>query len=89
MRLLSYLSEYAEVTTENAYTQEWNSGADGWSCRASLERLDRLSRLLDIAFLVPETNIDSAFRRSFDWCPRSAMPWLCRVGYFMKPIGWA
>jgi Domain of unknown function (DUF4112) len=41
----------------NAYTHEWSSGADAWSRRASLERLDRLSRLLDIAFLVPGTNI--------------------------------
>ena len=31
--------------------------SDHWSRRASLERLDRLSRLLDIAFLVPGTNI--------------------------------
>jgi hypothetical protein len=41
----------------NAYTYEWSSGADAWSRRASLERLDGLSRLLDVAFLVPGTNI--------------------------------
>ena len=41
----------------NAYTHEWSSGADAWSRRASLERLDGLSRLLDVAFLVPGTNI--------------------------------
>ena len=41
----------------NAYTHEWSSRADTWSRRASLERLDRLSRLFDIAFLVPGTNI--------------------------------
>src|ERR1700704_3161539 len=41
----------------NAYTHEWSSGADVWSRRASLERLDKLSTLLDIAFLVPGTNI--------------------------------
>src|ERR1700693_155948 len=39
----------------NASTHEWSTGADAWSRRASLERLDRLSRLLDIAFLVPGT----------------------------------
>jgi hypothetical protein len=41
----------------NAYTQEWGSGADVGCRRASLERLDKLSTLLDIAFLVPGTNI--------------------------------
>jgi hypothetical protein len=41
----------------NAYSHEWTSGVEAWSRRASLERLDRLSRLLDIAFLVPGTNI--------------------------------
>jgi hypothetical protein len=41
----------------NTYTRDWNDGADVWSRRASLERLDRLSSLLDIAFLVPHTNI--------------------------------
>jgi hypothetical protein len=41
----------------NAYTHERSSGADAWSRRAGLERLDRLSRLLDIAYLVPGTNI--------------------------------
>jgi hypothetical protein len=40
-----------------SYTHEWSSGADAWSRRAGLERLDSLSRLLDIAFLVPGTNI--------------------------------
>jgi Domain of unknown function (DUF4112) len=46
-----------EVTMADAYTPEWRSGGDAWSRRTSLERLDRLSRLLDIAFLVPGTNI--------------------------------
>jgi Domain of unknown function (DUF4112) len=46
-----------ELTMANAYTHEWSRGGDAWSRRASLERLDRLSRLLDIAFLVPGTNI--------------------------------
>lgn len=32
-------------------------GDASWSRRASLERLDRLSRLFDIAFLLPGTNI--------------------------------
>jgi hypothetical protein len=41
----------------NAYTQEWGSGADFGCRQASLERLDKLSTLLDIAFLVPGTNI--------------------------------
>jgi hypothetical protein len=41
----------------NVYTSEWGYGADAGSRRASLERLERLSRLLDIAFLVPGTNI--------------------------------
>jgi hypothetical protein len=41
----------------NAYTHEWRVGADACSRHASLERLDRLSRLLDIAFLIPGTNI--------------------------------
>jgi hypothetical protein len=41
----------------STYTHEWSSGSDVWSRRASLERLDALSRLLDIAFLVPGTNI--------------------------------
>jgi hypothetical protein len=41
----------------NTYTRDWNDGADVWFRRASLERLDRLSSLLDIAFLVPHTNI--------------------------------
>jgi hypothetical protein len=41
----------------NAYTREWGYGAKTWSRRESLERLERLSRLLDIAFLVPGTNI--------------------------------
>jgi hypothetical protein len=46
-----------EVTMANAYTHEWSSRGDTSPRRASLERLDRLSRLLDIAFLVPGTNI--------------------------------
>jgi hypothetical protein len=41
----------------SAYTYERSRGADAWSRRAGLERLDRLSRLLDVAFLVPGTNI--------------------------------
>jgi uncharacterized protein DUF4112 len=41
----------------SAYTYEWSGRGDAWSRRASLERLDRLSRLLDIAFLVPGTTI--------------------------------
>jgi Domain of unknown function (DUF4112) len=41
----------------NTYTHERSGGADAWSRRASLERLDRLSTLLDIAFLIPGTNI--------------------------------
>jgi hypothetical protein len=41
----------------SAYNHEWSVGADTWSRRASLERLDRLSRVLDIAFLVPGTSI--------------------------------
>jgi len=39
-----------------SYLDHSNDGAS-WSTRASLERLDRLSRLFDIAFLVPGTNI--------------------------------
>jgi hypothetical protein len=41
----------------SAYNHEWSFGAGTWSRRASLERLDRLSRVLDIAFLVPGNNI--------------------------------
>jgi hypothetical protein len=41
----------------NTYTRDWSGGADVWSRRTSLERLDQLSALLDIAFLVPGTNI--------------------------------
>jgi hypothetical protein len=36
---------------------DWSSGPRVWSRRASLERLDKLSTLLDIAFIVPGTNI--------------------------------
>jgi hypothetical protein len=46
-----------EVAMTNAYARGWDDGTQAWSRRASLERLDRLSRLLDIAFLVPGTNI--------------------------------
>jgi Domain of unknown function (DUF4112) len=42
------------VTT--TYTHEFYR-QNAWSRRASLERLDKLSRLLDIAFSVPGTNI--------------------------------
>ena len=41
----------------SAYTYERSSGADVWSRRTGLERLDRLSTLLDIAFVLPGTNI--------------------------------
>ena len=41
----------------SAYTYEWSGRGDAWSRHASLQRLDSLSRLLDIAFLVPGTNI--------------------------------
>jgi hypothetical protein len=41
----------------NAHTFEQSSGENAWSRRASLERLDRLSTFLDIAFLIPGTNI--------------------------------
>jgi hypothetical protein len=41
----------------NTHTYEWCRGADLGSARASLERLDKLSTLLDIAFLIPGTNI--------------------------------
>jgi hypothetical protein len=51
----SYLT--AEATMANTFTYEWSSGADVGSRRASLERLDKLSKLLDIAFLVPGTSI--------------------------------
>jgi hypothetical protein len=40
----------------NTFTQDWTSGPRVWSRRASLQRLDKLSTLLDIAFLVPGTN---------------------------------
>jgi hypothetical protein len=39
------------------FTHEWKPAADAWSRRASLERLDRLSRLLDIAFPIPGTRL--------------------------------
>jgi hypothetical protein len=42
----------------SAYTYERSSGADAWSRRAGLERLDRLSRLLDVAFRVPCSSSD-------------------------------
>jgi Domain of unknown function (DUF4112) len=41
----------------NAYAHEWSGAADMWSRSSSLERLDRISRLLDVAFLIPGTNI--------------------------------
>jgi hypothetical protein len=41
----------------NASTHRWNPAADAWSRRASLERLDRLSLLLDIAFPIPGTRL--------------------------------
>jgi uncharacterized protein DUF4112 len=41
----------------NVYTHEWSTGTDTWSHRSSLERLDRLSTLLDVAFLIPGTTI--------------------------------
>jgi len=41
----------------NAYTHEWSSSAGVWARRASLERLDKLSTLLDVAFSMPGTNI--------------------------------
>jgi hypothetical protein len=41
----------------NTYAYEWGRDVDAGSRRASFERLDKLSTLLDIAFLVPGTNI--------------------------------
>ena len=40
------------------YTQGWNTGAsDASSRRQRFDKLDRLSRLLDVAFVVPGTNV--------------------------------
>jgi hypothetical protein len=39
------------------FSHDWSSAPGVWSRRASLERLDKLSTLLDLAFLVPGTNI--------------------------------
>jgi hypothetical protein len=33
------------------------AGGDTWSRRESLDRLDRLSRILDVAFVLPGTNV--------------------------------
>jgi Domain of unknown function (DUF4112) len=42
----------------STYSNDGHFGtSDAWSRRASLERLDRLSRLFDVAFVVPGTNI--------------------------------
>jgi hypothetical protein len=42
----------------STYANDGHFRASGaWSRRASLERLDRLSRLFDVAFVVPGTNI--------------------------------
>jgi hypothetical protein len=40
-----------------ASAYEWSRSADGWSRRASLQRLDELATLLDVAFQIPATNI--------------------------------
>jgi hypothetical protein len=40
-----------------ADTHEWGLGANSWSRRQSVERLDRLSQLLDVAFLIPGLNV--------------------------------
>jgi hypothetical protein len=46
-------------TMATVFTREWNFGgtSSAGSRRESLEWLDRLSRLLDIAFILPGTNI--------------------------------
>ena len=44
-----------EVKNGRRLYYEWTS--DRWSRRASLERLDNLSQLLDVAFSIPGTNV--------------------------------
>src|ERR1700722_3614086 len=44
-----------EAMMASAY--QWSRGADGGSRRASLQRLDKLATLLDVAFHVPGTSI--------------------------------
>ena len=40
------------------FTQDWRGRAsDAFSRRASLDRIDRLSRLFDVAFVLPGTNV--------------------------------
>ena len=41
----------------HAYSPQWLGGGSAWSRRAAVERIDRLSRLLDIAFAIPGTRI--------------------------------
>jgi hypothetical protein len=39
------------------YSDLWPAGGGAWSRRAAVDRIDRLSRLLDIAFAIPGTRI--------------------------------
>jgi hypothetical protein len=39
-----------------AYSNVWPGGGT-WTRRAAIDRLDRLSRLLDVAFVIPGTGI--------------------------------
>ena len=50
-----YLSENHQMV--HAYSHLWPGVDGGWSRRAAIDRIDRLSRLLDIAFAIPGTRI--------------------------------
>jgi hypothetical protein len=41
----------------HAYSPLWLGAGSAWSRRAAVERIDRLSRLLDVAFAIPGTRI--------------------------------
>jgi Domain of unknown function (DUF4112) len=41
----------------HGYSGPWPDGGGAWSRRAAFDRVDRLSRLLDIAFAIPGTRI--------------------------------
>jgi uncharacterized protein DUF4112 len=73
----------------NSYTRDWNDGADVWSRRANLERLDKLSTLLDTAFLVPGTNIRFGIEAILRLLPGigDITAWPYPFGYCMKPTG--